>query len=408
MKRMIVFVVLLHIIVAGFLLQKLSTELQAKESLQSLMEQPELSDNSKQSTFAVPVDKKNKLLKLWIAKTVSFKDVHETFFEIGNLTNQEAWNDSDSNINGYSQAAVVKWKLFCYQNTTHQALLKLRQENNHSNDQVEIIYSANKKKVFFWYNYMKPTAIPDDIDYVWMMDGDILLRYMSWRCFWRTVLQFQPAIAAPALLMHSQHIERDKTFPGAVHPHNCELSDHPSLHKKNRHHNLRELVAIEVVRLEQQMPLLSRKAWSIVHSTFSEILPEWGDAKSNHGPDLMWCGLLDHKLYNITPRERAQQLEHQNWKPTQNKCTIKKNMSISASLPHSCLYVHATPVPHLDTRSNKKSKGEKVEWKDFAKYNKRFKNYIDGSSTFYRAYFSKTQCQECKQFQCVRNQTGYT
>ncbi|CAJ1951856.1 unnamed protein product [Cylindrotheca closterium] len=368
---------------------------------------------------------KNKRLRLLLAKTISTRDVDDTVHDIKSIQMQ------------HSEDFHIEWKVFCYKNETYQSILSTYSEAAWKEQfNTEIHFWPGKNKINFWHRFLKPELIPDYIDYLWMMDGDIRLRNMAWDCFWDTALTFKPAIFAPTIMSSlSYKTERRKLYTGSTHPHQCYNTSYiPQI--KN---DFQRLVAMDVWVIEIQLPVFNVAAWETIYKVFSENVPGWGDFESMWGPDLYWCKLVDHHLLNVkdTERERLQGRPRMHWDDVKETCSFDDSVkypideglyldntgpsSASSSssssssgprqLPHACMIMHSTPVEHLDTKTiDSHLKGpNKVGPQDEAQYQEAFPEFVARLNAahrhVYRAYFSddpeRYNCQACKHAGCL-------
>jgi hypothetical protein len=250
--------VLLFMIVGTALIMK--AQVLTSSSLSSL--KTSMSESQKESDYILlPHPKFNIPLKLVIAKTVSVKDVRDTISDIQALKER------------YSHHYQIQWKLFCYKNETYESLLEQSfDEDGWKQDyNTEIYLWPGKNKINFWYKYLNPELIPSDIDYIWMMDGDIRLRNMAWDCFWNFVAEFQPAIFAPSIMSSSDpQSEHRKFYAGSTHPQKCHTAD-PSMGKNNdiqhliatdnwtvKDNDIQHLIAMDIWTVEIQLPIFTR------------------------------------------------------------------------------------------------------------------------------------------------------
>lgn len=273
-------------------------------------------------------------LHIWIARTLSSKDIETTILDI------EALTDKKKNMK-------IEWKLFCYTKQAHELLLLQR---NLPKD-IEIFYEQGVNKMFFWERYLHPDRIPKHVDYVWPIDGDISLSGMSWKCFWDTVLKYKPAISQPAIMNPSEFVY--KSWAGVVLPHKCQEDCMTSRPRTNLH----QLEVMETGIVEMQVSLLTRKAWTVIHSVVSKKIPDWGQHQTCAGLDMIWCSLIDQELYGVSPKKRVafQQETKINWVRKTEVCAVGRSFEKyeNSSLPVACMVIQSTPVQHHDTRTLK-------------------------------------------------------
>jgi len=367
---------------------------------------------------------KVKNLKLLVAKTISFKDINETVLDLSSLMNRTLDTTQQSTpCNGETVSVNIQWKFFCYNNQTYDALLERVQ---HWDNSVEVFFEEGRIKPFFWNKHLNPNSIPEDADYLWIMDGDIVIRNMAWQCFWNIVLTFQPGIVAPALMSTTGAAENRKHYVGSTHPHWCYDSSG---------NDFQRLIAMDTGVVEQQVPMFTRDAWQVVYETISEKVKDWGNFESDWGPDIVWCKVVDYHLFNNqTERDRFQGRPAMKWGIAKKTCSIIPNISfgydemtsinqesMSLSLnrhpdeQHPCMIIHATPVMHLDTKSiglykseDDRKKFQRDGDKTLNHYKKAMQKFFTGrekaKDKFYRAYVSNDEacfaCQDCKHFKC--------
>mmetsp|Transcript_24795 Transcript_24795/g.60962 ORF Transcript_24795/g.60962 Transcript_24795/m.60962 type:complete len:297 (+) Transcript_24795:243-1133(+) len=207
-----------------------------------------------------------KRLRLLLAKTISSRDVEDTVKDIKSIQMQ------------HTEDFHIEWKLFCYKNETYDSILSAYSKAEWKEQfNAEVHFWSGKNKINFWHRYLKPDLIPEYIDYVWMMDGDIRLRNTAWDCFWHTALAFNPAIFAPTIMSSlSYETEQRKLYSGSTHPHQCyNTSFIPQI--KN---DFQRLMAMDVWVIEIQLPIFNVAAWKAIYSVFSENVVGWGDFQS--------------------------------------------------------------------------------------------------------------------------------
>ncbi|CAJ1965161.1 unnamed protein product [Cylindrotheca closterium] len=397
-----------------------------------------------------PMPKNGGALKLIIAKTIAAKDIAETLLDIQSFVERYSSQSSSSKFQ-------IEWRLFCYKNETMAALLEYHSEDQwlqHYNTRIYLELGANK--VNFWHKYLNPKATIDhDVDYIWMMDGDIQIRYMAWECFWDIVRRFQPSIFAPSLMtnMDSRAWEDRKVYVGSTHPHKCHVTDpNPKKKKKKKKknddknkdttksiispetklplvprpvNNFQRMIAMDVWVVEIQLPVFSRLAWETTYNVFEERVQGWGQFKTSWAPDLFWCKMIDQELHgtNNSVQDRLQDRPFMRWQKLKKQCDINPKVmhdvtgiqdlrfyqddegdGDSKQQSHPCMLIHSTPVRDLDSRTiklhtNKKSsltfrrKGEA----DLLKYKQGLPGLYTtkalGQNQLYRAYISKNETE---------------
>eukprot|EP00980_Cylindrotheca_fusiformis_P031645 scaffold26742_cov122-Cylindrotheca_fusiformis.AAC.2 len=382
------------------------------------------------------------LLKLVIAKTISIKDVNTTITDIQTITDKYA-TKQHSNANNNNNEILhfeIQWKVFCYQQESYNAILDhLTMEQWKEQYNVVVHLELDRNKIYFWNHYLRPNVLQDDdIDYVWMMDGDIQIQYMSWICFWKIVQDFQPLIFAPAL-MSSRNTKEDKAwenrkvYVGSTHPQHCHVKQqqqHNTLSVPVPANDFQKLIAMDVWVIESQLPIFSKRAWDVVYQQFDEYVPGWGNFQSMWAPDLFWCKLVNHHLLqqinindNTTSTETSRPAMR--WGFAKNFCSLNPNITeyyheeeeeepypannnnnnnngigttstssssrnryyydatLETNLQHACMIIHATPVQDLDSRTIKVYQNEQqsIQFHEEAKQD--LLRYKEGLSSFY-------------------------
>lgn len=356
-----------------------------------------------------------KELKIILAKTVSVNDVGDTIRDIETMTEK------------YSGQFQLQWKLFCYQNQTFNSL-RQRYDEHHWKQafNTDLYMWEGRNKINFWYKYLNPQQIPSDVDFIWMMDGDIRLRNMAWSCFWDMVKKFRPAVVAPAIMSSlDAESEKRKLYTGSTHPGHC----YNESFSQPLENDFEKLVAMDVWVIEIQVPVFTRGAWEVVYKVFSEQVPGWGDFRSMWGPDLFWCKLVDHHLLNITDtdEDRLEDRPSMMWDDAKESCSLDESVKYKLEgndaqvyyydedaekhFPHPCMIIHATPVEHLDTKTiDSYNKGpNKVGPRDVEQYHKALPQFLARTERahrrLFRAYVSEKeteyQCQACKHVGCL-------
>jgi hypothetical protein len=400
-----------------------------------------LSEDPKTTNFRLE-DKvpANSSLKLVIGKTISFKDVSDTIIDMETITTKYSRRHRDNDDS--NQRFDIEWKLFCYQNETYHSLLQRYDEQQWKQDyNAEIYFRTGKNKIYFWHRYLNPKTLSSEVDYIWMMDGDIQIRHMAWYCFWNIVAKFQPSIFAPALMtnMDNANWESRKIYVGSTHPQKCHTASRNSTTTTTttttvQTNHFLNLIAMDVWVVESQLPIFTRAAWEVTYQVFEERVPGWGDFRSMWAPDLFWCQLVDHHLLksNDTDVDRVRGRPFMKWRKAKKTCNLDRNITHYMTetndnryyydnysgryMPHACMIIHATPIQDLDSRNIKAhAKGkeseefQKAALADLDQYNKgvhQFKSLkIKARLQLYRAYLSndKTdyQCQACKHTGCL-------
>ena len=203
---------------------------------------------------------------IWIAKVVSKADVLESLIDVAEVTRRPFTND---------QHLSVYWKFFFFDEEARLLMEAGLKNLNLMEDRVELVLEPKKMKPYYWSRYLDPAEIPREVDYIWLLDGDISLRHMAWECFWDIAHnQIKPSIFQPALLFLDPEREQSKTgWHQVVHPSSCQ-NDPTS--------TINSLVAIETGFVENQLPVFRREAWEIVYSEFAK-LGDWGNFETSWG-----------------------------------------------------------------------------------------------------------------------------
>ena len=363
--------------------------------------------------FSNIVNKSNSItpkLTILISRTVSNHDIENVFRDIDSIANEES---------SKSGLYKVQWKLFCYQEETKIKLIDQKRQRRSIVD-IHIIFDQGHK-LHFWQQYLNPSDhMSNNIDYFWMIDGDISLAHMAWGCFWDIIVKHKPLISQPALLKGPAS-KRQSPWAGLEYPKKCEVTGDNGSNEKTTDDTTRvglhRLEVAEVGIIEVGSPLFTSLAWTAIYETFTEQIPNWGERYSDYGPDQVWCNLVDHKVNNVTRSERLveQELTKRHWLEAKSRCYIDRveDDSImggnSGSLPPSCMVIHSTPIPHLDTKSLSSTLGlkHKASLVDLHYYKKVFKDYDyvndlqpDGNRYIYKPRFASRRCQKCKRYAC--------
>lgn len=357
----------------------------------------------------------NKPVQLLMAKTISIKDVNDTLADIVALRRQLD-----------PQKYQLRWRLFCYNQVTNDYLMGLYSDKEWKEKlRAEVHYVQGSAKATFWYKYMDPKTIPNEIDYVWIHDGDIRLRNMAWDCFWNTVSIFQPLIFAPTIMSSlSEKSEERKMYTGSTHPGHCYREPEFSW----RQHIFRKTAAMDVSNVEIQTPIFKAVAWRTVHTVLTERIPEWGTYTSSWGPDLFWCGIVDRKLYGVNSTERYWHRPRYRWTEAKKICDFPRYLRFQEkdwgttyfdrfdknTYPHACMIIHSTPVEHLDSKTlpmynvTKREIAREIANRTRSRYFSALSDYVNHAQKphlhLYRAYIAANAtaetCQPCKYEGC--------
>ena len=198
---------------------------------------------------------------------ISKSDIFESLLDIVEMSERSFSNN---------RRLSVYWKFYFFEEEAHD-LMKAGLENIVLDEsRTELVFEAKKMKPYYWSRYLDPSSIPQAVDYVWLLDGDISLRHMEWECFWTIAHdQLRPSIFQPALLFLNPEREASKTgWHQVVHPSTCQ--DDPTA-------TMDSLVAIETGFVENQLPVFRRDAWEIVYNQFGAKLGDWGKFETSWG-----------------------------------------------------------------------------------------------------------------------------
>lgn len=331
-------------------------------------------------------------LKVLIAKTVSQKDILDTVADIHALSNR------DENI-------TVEWKIFCHEQSTYGMLQHQLKSWNKST--VAIHVHEQRYKLFFWHKYLSPKDLSPDIQYLWMVDGDVRLRYMAWTCFWKLVHEtYKPAIFEPAILTGTPSKDNKLYYAGKAHFQKC--------YSQFANENFHRLQALETQVIDIQTPGFRRDAWDLIYTNFDRELGAWGNFSSDWGPDFVFCKMVEEELLKRKPAPSPAN----DWTKVQKTCDVPNATSEAGSFnsatdpPIACLILHETPVFHQDTQSLKAQRTGLAEWQKmarldldryrdaFANYSLELKNDIDYFRSFLRQP-DEEPCQACKSHMCM-------
>merc|ERR1712176_668578 len=101
---------------------------------------------------------------IWVAKVLSGADVFESLLDVVELT---------SRLISEGRYVSMYWKFFFFEEEAKnlmEAGLKYFTKDNY---RTELESEPNKMKPYFWAQYLNPVSIPSEVDYVWLLDGDI-------------------------------------------------------------------------------------------------------------------------------------------------------------------------------------------------------------------------------------------
>lgn len=327
-------------------------------------------------------------IQVLIARTLSPSEVDEAILDILSMHEKPP--------------TQVHWRLFCWARQTFDMLQeKLHGRLDELN--VELVLKERVLKTYFWYNHLTQDSIPSTIDYVWLLDGDVILRNMAWDCYWSIIQNYQPAIVQPALI--DEPAREEHNFWSAV--------SHPSACVGDAEFS--RLVGIETSFVEQQAPMFRREAWITVRTVLDRGMGMWNHSKSSWGIDNVWCGIVQKELFNITYEQLSGEEPAIPYKG-RDTCTVE-HIESNAHRPIGCLIVHATPVVHIDTNTyddksrDRKNTGvarQKLYKSTFPQY---FRypcgNVINNRQCqtsrigFHRSLWMDQPCQQCRQWSCT-------
>lgn len=342
------------------------------------------------------------VLRVLIAKTISVGDIEDTVLDIKELSIR------DENI-------TVDWKIFCHQQETHEKLLTALAKDEpawnstNSKYKVEVHFEERRYKVLFWKKYLSPTEFHQNIKYIWLVDGDVPLRFMAWTCFWKLVDEkYKPAIFEPAILTRSADRDDSLYYAGKAHFQKC----YSSMPKSNFH----QLQALETHIVDIQTPGFRRDAWELIYNAFDRELPGWGDFFTDYGPDFVWCNMLEKELLG---RNASDENNANDWTQVQRTCNVS-NATTSTfdsmnDLPIACLILHETPVYHRDTQSLTAQRNASLRalWHsridaDLKRYRETFAKYaltLKNDHPYFRSFVrpdEESSCQACMTSKCMR------
>ena len=329
-----------------------------------------------------------KPVELLIAKTLSPFDVDETIQDILAMHNKPP--------------TTIHGRLFCWSKTTYKKLQdKLGERLIELN--VELVLKEKVLKTYFWYNHLTKDNIPATTDYIWLLDGDIVIRHMAWDCYWNIIHRYQPAINQPALIDE----------PGREQHNFWTAVSHPSACFDNKEFS--QLVGIETSFVEQQAPMFRRDAWMAVRTVLDDGMGPWYHSKSSWGIDNVWCGIVQTDLMGVTYqtfRDQEPAIPFQ----LRDTCQVER-VERNQERPIGCMIVHATPVVHMDTnayddksreRQNEGLARQRAYKEAFPKYfrypcgdvvnNRKCQASRFG---FHRSLWMNEPCQTCRHWNCT-------
>jgi hypothetical protein len=182
-------------------------------------------------------------------------------------------------------------------------------------------------KLLWWARLLGPSATAG-FTHVWIVDSDMDFRPSQFAL--ETFVRLQ--VATNTSLMGPSPFG-----PGAG-LYNLNGPRCPSS-RRCEHCNTEPNVTCPVCReawTEVKAPLFTRAAWAVIHAALLSRMPEHVLAAGDGHIDSVWCGLLDHALYDCAlPWMRSR---------------IDKNARVDPSCRGvACAYSFVTPLRHLDT-----------------------------------------------------------
>ena len=208
-------------------------------------------------------------------------------------------------------------------------------------NQINIVdVSDMPKKIWNWITHLTEERL-SDYDYIWMVDGDILLRSLNWHAFWQQVKLIKPKIIQPAII---------GTAPGM----------HASKHGILRHNGDSRTLAAETAIVELMMPLFEVETWLGYRNAITKLPPKPQDGKEelkqlqDHSDmlhnlqfgddcfDLAWC---HYARANLTGEQLwpPKNLGYNEGYPT---FTSHDNSTHGEFKRRSCVVLYQTPVIH--------------------------------------------------------------
>ncbi|GKY93721.1 hypothetical protein MPSEU_000339200 [Mayamaea pseudoterrestris] len=330
----------------------------------------------------------NKPIEVLIAKTLGPLDVDETLLDILAMQSK--------------RSTVVRWRLFCWSRKAFDSLhFKLDGRLDELN--VEIILKEKVLKTYFWYNHLTEDSLPSSVDYVWLLDGDIVIRHMAWDCYWNILRKHNPAINQPSLIDNPQR-EAHNFWKAVSHPSAC-VNDA----------KFQKLVGIETSFIEQQAPMFRKDAWLAVRSVLDAGIGMWNHSQTTWGIDNVWCGIVQNELHNVT--FEALQAEGLPVPYTGlDNCQVEQ-VEPDKKRPIGCMIVQATPVVHIDTNAydDESRKRQNAGLDQQRLYKSTFPQYFRYPCAdivnnrqcqrnrigFHRSLWMNEPCQKCRHWQCT-------
>ena len=195
----------------------------------------------------------------------------------------------------------------------------------------------NTFKLWNWMQRLDDTYLTR-YDYIWFMDGDMILSSLNWQGFWQQVAMFRPKMAQPATI---------GTSPGAVNTY------HPVL----RHQQDSRVLAAETALVEFGAPLMEVPTWLGFRDALSCVPKIMDDlqAGAENCLDVAWC---HYARANLTGGQEVPPIRAEKrtaYADGSLAYPLNGNSSRSQFKERSCVVLYQTPLIH----GNKKTMGKK-------------------------------------------------
>ena len=327
-------------------------------------------------------------LKLLVARTISNKELNTTLLDLNSLA--KIYSTSFAKIQ-------INWIIFIWDENiinNHSILQTLLNSNANI---IRIVFEKNGKKPYFWQEHLSPEMIQtSNYDYIWLLDGDMLLSSLDWNVYWKYIFKFKPMISQPATLNPQFLYTRYQVLNTYIVP------GWPMLRWANYNSTGVPIIgALEVGVIEIQCPLFTAEAWNLYYSFIvtnikytKENLIYFGDETQNQtilsnyqhcGPDYLWCGVMRQRKEGNDWRANARKAfiyVNPLFYPFNNQTEILKenNQTVfkvnSTKLNNNnqtsyCLSIHATRIMHMDNHGINKDRQWKQETVTTDKFYKR-------------------------------------
>ena len=258
-------------------------------------------------------------LNIMIAMAINCK------YDINKVINSLQHNPKETNL---------FWYFNVYNSDKCGSIPNKKRKQLLSNPQIQIIEKPIWKNVF-WTDHLKPDDIKAkfnsvNMDYIWLIDDDMLLEYFNFNTFISIAMKTNSAISQPTLLSRCS---------------TCRGSDYKHL---NSHNDFivekYGLLARSTCIIEMGAPLFKFEAWKIVQPLIVKQFRDNNDLKTEWGEDLWWCGAVKKLMNGI------------------------------------CSVIYNTPLVHMDKRAQIKSKKYKHDGMEMINRIKtQFAEFYDGS-----------------------------